>query len=94
MTSIADKVTQLKAEAEADELYTNKCLHCGCKVIYAEHDHALEQGHIYSADGRAEYRISRMCEYCFDSLFPDGEVEVSQSELMGLLEDPRPFDLW
>lgn len=57
---------EMKDAVEADGEYTLYCFDTQGgrhKVFYLEADRALLPGHIYSAEGRAEYRISSCCEY-------------------------------
>jgi hypothetical protein len=37
-------------------------------VFYAPGEFATQMGHIYSELGLKEYRISAMCEWCFDEV--------------------------
>lgn len=71
--SIGEKVVYVKDKADATEGYDNRCIHCGDKVFFVEHTEGLVQGHIYSDMGAKEYRISRICEYCFDEVCKEVE---------------------
>jgi hypothetical protein len=44
----------------------NVCTFCRKVVVYIPYTEALIPGHIYSEDGVREYRITQMCEHCFD----------------------------
>lgn len=56
---------EMSDQAEADENYTNRCI-AGEKVFYFSYPKGLIPGHIYSLAGKAEFGISRSCEYHFD----------------------------
>lgn len=58
--------------AASDGEYHAFCLH-GEPVFFFEHSHALAPGHIYSAKGVDEFKISRFCEYHFDEAFKEEE---------------------
>lgn len=47
------------------------CVSCGEKVYYSPAPKAEKKGHIYSVAGQNEYRITSLCEFCFDSAFND-----------------------
>lgn len=55
--------------------YGLRCCYCDEFVVYLPHDKALKKGHIYSDPGKAEYGITRMCEYCFDKVTAEPEDE-------------------
>lgn len=76
-----------KAAAEADDGYALYCFDTDNgkhKVFYLEADQALMPGHIYSADGRSEYKISGYCEQWFDRI----TVEPEEDEL----PDDLPYE--
>lgn len=62
-----DKMVKLASEHESP-----KCLD-GEVIFFAEDTEAFGPGHIYSRDGLAEFRISRLCEYHFDEAFAEDE---------------------
>lgn len=66
---------QLIAEAEANERYQNRCTFCKKKVVYIPFREAVGEGHIYSDAGRDEFGITRLCEWCFDKVTKEPEIE-------------------
>jgi hypothetical protein len=44
------------------------CVRCTMAVYYHQHSHAIGMGHIYSPEGKSEFRISGLCEWCFDEI--------------------------
>lgn len=65
---------KLSEQAESDEGYTYTCTQ-GEKVFFYQYDHALIPGHIYSGDGIAEFRISKVCEYHFDKWMAEPDAD-------------------
>lgn len=53
------------------------CINCGHEVFWEKSRRGKRPGHIYSEAGLKEYKISGMCEYCFDKLM---EVEDDEEE--------------
>ena len=54
---------------------------CKQKVYYSADGKAEKEGHIYSCAGQNEYRITALCEYCFDKAFEipeDYEIDPDQ----------------
>ena len=45
------------------------CISCKKPVFYSADGKAEREGHIYSVAGQHEYRITALCEYCFDKVF-------------------------
>ena len=71
---VETKVRLTKEKAEADRTYDLKCIMCKSKVVFIEHDKAVDKGHIYSEAGRWEFVNSKLCEWCFDDLtLPEDE---------------------
>ena len=60
------RILELKALADADPNYTNRCIACKEKVVFQEGEKALTEGHVYSDAGKQEYANTRICEWCFD----------------------------
>lgn len=56
------------------------CVSCGEKVYYSPATKAEKKGHIYSVAGQNEYRMTVLCEYCFDSAFdvPEDDSDLDQ----------------
>ena len=52
-----------------------RCIYCGKVPYYAPGTFAKEAGHIYSTLGLKEFKISQLCEYCFDDMFKSEEEE-------------------
>lgn len=52
-----------KQEAHSEEI----CINCKQKIYIGERENA-QHGCCYSMTGIKEYKISGMCEYCFDNL--------------------------
>lgn len=44
------------------------CINCGHEIFWEKSRRSTRPGHIYSEAGLREYKISGMCEYCFDKL--------------------------
>ena len=42
------------------------CISCKQRIYYSADGKAEKEGHIYSIAGQNEYRITALCEYCFD----------------------------
>lgn len=64
---------------EAETLDTKKCIE-GEPMLFLEHTRALVPGHIYSAEGMSEARISGSCEYHFDRWFKEGWTDPITGE--------------
>ena len=88
MSDNSSKVGGLRAfqERVAEDLFKRNptearnsgiCVSCGEKVYYSPAPKAEKKGHIYSVAGQNEYRITSLCEFCFDSAFsvPEDYVE-------------------
>ena len=60
------EVMELARQAITAE--TPKCVNCGNAIFFYEWHEALTKGHVYSAAGRREIRLSGYCEFCFDEL--------------------------
>ena len=63
---------------EATEHVTGRCLE-GEPVFWMEYYRALVPGHIYSANGRAEFGITRYCEYHYDKFFDEDWTEPDEA---------------
>jgi hypothetical protein len=44
------------------------CVRCSMGVFYLRYPYAACMGHIYSPEGKSEFRISGFCEWCFDEV--------------------------
>jgi len=59
-----------------EEMPESKCVYCHQTGFHAPYTEALIEGHCYSPAGVSEYAmITKVCEYCFDKLFPPGPGE-------------------
>jgi len=59
------------------------CISCKKPIFYSADGKAEKEGHIYSCAGQNEYRITALCEYCFDKAFEipeDYEIDPDQWE--------------
>lgn len=59
------------------------CISCKQRIYYSLNVKAEKEGHIYSVAGQNEYRITTLCEYCFDKAFEgfeDYEIGLDQWE--------------
>lgn len=59
------------------------CISCRQRIYYSADGKAEKEGHIYSCAGQNEYRITALCEYCFDKAFEvpeDYEIDPNQWE--------------
>lgn len=45
-----------------------KCVRCGMGTFYITYEFATGMGHIYSEAGAREYKITGLCEWCFDEI--------------------------
>ncbi len=67
-------------KAMADEMSAGAEASAGARCLFGEAvfwlpaDTAVRPGHIYSEDGRAEFKISQCCEFHFDEMFPDDDA--------------------
>ena len=79
------------AIAEMDEDYTLVCMQ-GEKVYYIPDIQARMAGHIYSSLGYDEFKISRFCEFHFDELATEFQLEEPTiAQLADELPDPDPW---
>lgn len=62
-------------ERAAEDGETQACWNCKKLVVMLDWHEGVAEGHIYSHDGMREYRISRVCEFCFDKLTAEPEEE-------------------
>jgi hypothetical protein len=67
-----ERAEQLQAEANAQTI-GGTCVFCHNKVFWLPGDRAQAKGQVYSDSGRDEFRISQMCEWCFDECTLDKE---------------------
>lgn len=62
------------------------CISCKKPIFYSADGKAEKEGHIYSCAGQNEYRITALCEYCFDKACDgldailDYEIDPDQRE--------------
>ncbi len=59
------------------------CISCKKPIFYSAGRKAEKEGHIYSVAGQNEYRMTALCEYCFDKAFEipeDYEIDPDQWE--------------
>jgi hypothetical protein len=59
---------QSQKEAEGNGNYFLRCMNCKKKVTGPRFRKALGEGHIYSDEGRREFSMSGLCEFCFDRI--------------------------
>lgn len=45
------------------------CLNCGHEIFWGKQEGGTKPGCIYSKAGLREYKISGVCEHCFDKIF-------------------------
>ena len=67
----------------AEALQQGICISCKKPIFYSADGKAEKEGHIYSCAGQNEYRITALCEYCFDKAFEmseDYEIDLDQWE--------------
>lgn len=64
------KVVQRIAKVSGNTLF---CIECRKLVAHLPNSIAVGKGHIYSHDGANEYRMTKLCEFCFDVLMHDPE---------------------
>jgi hypothetical protein len=64
-TRRAEIVTEVQSMAEGQTL---KCVYCKANIVHLPFSYALAPGHVYSEDGVQEVSITKMCEFCFDSV--------------------------
>lgn len=72
----AEKVAALEVlSATAQQQYGtySHCVICNKVPFYATDNCARMEGHVYSALGIKEFRISRYCEWCFDLIMKEPE---------------------
>ena len=50
----------------SEALQKGICISCKKPIFYSPARKAEMEGHIYSVAGQNEYRITALCEYCFD----------------------------
>ena len=53
----------------SEALQQGICISCKQRVYYSADRKAEKEGHIYSCAGQNEYRMTALCEYCFDKAF-------------------------
>ena len=53
----------------SEALQQGICISCKKPIFCSEGEKAEKEGHIYSVAGQNEYRITALCEYCFDKAF-------------------------
>lgn len=68
---------KMKDAAEAREDYVLRCFK-GEKVFFNAGEYAVLPGHIYSEAGRREFSISNCCEYHFDQMFDEQQMELRE----------------
>jgi hypothetical protein len=61
-----NRANMMRLETEKQPSYDLRCIFCQHKVFMVEDEIARMEGHIYSDAGKAEYGMTRICEYCFD----------------------------
>ena len=67
----------------SEALQKGICISCKKPIFYCAGRKAEKEGHIYSVAGQNEYRMSALCEYCFDKAFgipEDYEIDPDQWE--------------
>ncbi len=58
------------------------CISCKQRIFYSPTRKAEKEGHIYSCTGQNEYRMTALCEWCFDKAFEITEdYEIDQWEV-------------
>lgn len=67
-TTDEERAEILKAVQVFAEGRTPVCLSCTKPVVNLPYDLAVGPGHTYSNDGMAEFRITQLCEWCFDEI--------------------------
>lgn len=72
-TAALTEAARLSEEANGPDGYGPICLHCKRRVFWLPGPYALVPGHIYSEDGIREAGITRICEFCFDTMFQEDE---------------------
>lgn len=87
--TIEDSVRTMQAEAQEAKIGT-PCVVCKLYPFYMDYGTAVCQGHIYSRAGRDEYKMSRMCEFCFDEMEPEEERAWRTG---GVIDDKAPHEL-
>ena len=68
----------------AEAIQQGICISCKKPIFYCAGRKAEKKGHIYSVAGQNEYRMSALCEYCFDKAFEvpdDYETDPDQWEV-------------
>ena len=63
----------------SDAQSVNICVECRSKIHNCTKD-ALTPGGIYSEAGQSEYRISGLCEHCFDTIVHEDDEELGIEE--------------
>lgn len=76
---------------------TYLCIVCGMPNYYYPADKAYAPGHCYSEAGVKEVGISGTCEFCFDNMFEEPEVDDAEAEAVwqSRKDDPartQPFE--
>lgn len=59
-----------RTKEEAQQAHV--CINCGQEIFWASNLVERKSGCIYSYAGIREYKISGMCEHCFDELMGGG----------------------
>ena len=72
-------LTLLKEAADESEM-GSPCPRCKHYPFFAPHDEALIEGHVYSNEGIAEFRISGYCEFCFDLVTQEPDENEGEKE--------------
>lgn len=71
---VLEEVIKPLKEAAEKAKDIGRCIE-GEAIFWHEYHRALAPGHIYSEAGRNEFRISRLCEYHFDSVTDPSVVD-------------------
>lgn len=61
-----DLATNLYGKTKEEAQQAHVCRVCGHEIFWGEQAEGTKPGCIYSYAGIREYRISGMCEHCFD----------------------------
>lgn len=70
LVKLADGLSkELFSLTPSEAIQQGICTSCKQKVYYSLNVKAEKEGHIYSIAGQNEYRMSALCEYCFDKAF-------------------------
>ena len=88
----AVRVREVRDGARAQE-EGKTCFFCGYRVFFVPGFAALVKGQIYSQAGIAEYRMSQLCEYCFDDAASSPEEKAIRDALLVELGFEKEEDL-